>query len=70
MPVLPPPKQGDMYTTAEVAQIFSVSIATVRRLCDAGELPHIKFGGRIRFEAKALQTYVDERWKPGGGASH
>lgn len=47
----------DTLTVREVAERLGVCDDTVRRWCDAGELPSIRIGGRVlihreRFEAK------------------
>jgi excisionase family DNA binding protein len=43
----------------EAATILSVSPVTVRRRVRAGELPHIRIGGRLYFHLQEVKAYID-----------
>ena len=44
------------YTPQELADRWKVSARTVVRMTEAGDLPHIKVGKKIRIPAHALST--------------
>ena len=46
----------DFYTPQELADRWKVSSRTVVRMTEAGDLPHIKVGKKIRIPAHALAT--------------
>jgi excisionase family DNA binding protein len=49
-------------TAGQAAAHLGVSIATIRRWCDAGELPHWKTpGGQRRFDAEQLSEWLRSR---------
>jgi excisionase family DNA binding protein len=50
---------------AEVAEHLGVCNATVYRLCDSGELPHVWIVNSIRIRPADLQAFLDRR--AGGG---
>jgi excisionase family DNA binding protein len=50
---------GDvLYTLEEVAKILRVSVATVRRMIDDGELEAIKVRGQWRVRKDILDRYL------------
>lgn len=44
---------------ADVAQHLSVCNATVYRLCDRGELPHVWIGNSMRIRADDLRAFLE-----------
>lgn len=50
---------GRLLTIQEVAERLTVSRATVRRLIQTGQLPRIKVGGSVRFEAPDVQALIE-----------
>ena len=61
----------ELLTTDELAERLKVSRRTVQRRMAAGEIPHLQFGGAVRFDWEAvlrtLRQANDETAK--GGAS-
>lgn len=47
-----------LYTLEEVAKILRVSVATVRRMIDDGELEAIKVRGQWRVRKDVLDRYL------------
>ncbi len=47
-PPVPPPTDTDLYTLAQIARKGKVSVKTVRRLVDRGELKRHRIGAQIR----------------------
>jgi excisionase family DNA binding protein len=47
-----------LLTVRDVARTLRVSTATVYRLCDDGELPHLRVGNAIRVCPEDLEDYV------------
>ena len=47
-------------TTAEFAQRVGVSVSTVKRLADAGQLAHIRVGCHRRIPASEVARLLDE----------
>src|SRR5260370_21532754 len=54
-----------LYTLEEVAKILRVSVATVRRMIDDGELEAIKVRGQWRVRKDILDRYLGktQEWK-------
>ena len=50
-------------TAKEVAALLRLSVGLVYQLADAGLLPHIRFGRRIRFSARGIHALDDEALK-------
>jgi len=48
----------DLITVREVASRLSVSTATVYKLCDRGELPHVRVSNAIRFAPVDLAGFI------------
>jgi excisionase family DNA binding protein len=46
-------------TASEAADLLKVSTATITRLCQRGELPHVKVGRQLRFRREWLDTYLN-----------
>jgi excisionase family DNA binding protein len=51
--------RGRLLRVAEVAEQLGVCNATVYRLCESGELPHLRVVISIRVRPKDLEEYVD-----------
>jgi excisionase family DNA binding protein len=51
---------GTLYTTAQVAQLVSVSPRTVQRWIREKRLPAVMVGGTYRVRAEALREFVKE----------
>lgn len=60
--MVPNPERHDtVYTTEEVAALYRVSVATVRRWIRKYGLPAEKPGGDWRIRSDALQAWVADR---------
>ena len=52
----------------ELAARLGVSVMTVRRLVAAGNLPAVKVGGQLRFDADELEVWLEQsRVNPAAG---
>lgn len=49
--------KGHLFSVRAVAARLGVSTATVYRLCDCGELPHLRVSNAIRIRAEDLDAY-------------
>lgn len=49
-----------LLTVAEAARMLRISEMTVRRACDAGDLPFIRFGRARRISRGFVQRLLDE----------
>jgi len=59
------PKQ-DLLTSAEAATYLRISPSTLLRVAKAGEVGHVKVGGRVRFLLEDLDRYArGEPHRPG-----
>lgn len=47
-----------LWNVEDVADFLRVRNKAVYRLVEAGDLPHIKIGRRVRFEPAAIERYV------------
>lgn len=54
-----------LLTIDEISKILQVSKATVYRWVHYDFVPHIKIGGAVRFNEKAVQKWLRMREKPG-----
>lgn len=56
------PKQTDLITTGEAARILGVSVKTVTRMLDAGEIPFIRYNarGNRMVERSKVTSYRDQ----------
>lgn len=54
-----PTVQPDVYTVAEVAQRLRCSTAAIYRLCERGEIPHVRIGVLIRIPRHALHDLLE-----------
>lgn len=50
-----------LLTAAEVAEALGLSLSTVTRLCQRGELQHKKVGVQLRFRQRWVDDYIDEQ---------
>lgn len=50
-----------LLTTSQVAQLLDVSVPTVRRLVERGELSAVQVGTHLRFAPGALKRYQELR---------
>ena len=50
-----------LYTVNELAQVLKVSVRTLRREMDEGELKFIKIRGRIRIREEDVQAYLTQK---------
>ena len=61
-----PKSTGDQWmSTAEVATLLGITLRTLYRLIDEGELPAYKMGRLIRLRTAEVEAYRDAH---GGGA--
>ncbi len=51
----------ELLTIEEVARILRISVQTVRRMIDEGELRAIKIRGQWRIKREDLQNYIDRK---------
>lgn len=63
---LPGLREDQLLTCAEVAQAFSVTEKTVRRLERRGELIAVRIAGTVRFDIGDVRAYVRRRRRGGG----
>ena len=54
------------YRLAEVASMLGVSVKTLRRAADAGDLPIFRVGATILVDAEDLDAYIKKRKRPAG----
>jgi excisionase family DNA binding protein len=55
IPPVSPHAGARLLTVAEVAELLRVSRATVYKLCEAGDLAHVRVSNSIRVAAESLQ---------------
>lgn len=46
-------------TPRDVADELQVSVRTVRRLCNAGDIQHARVGSQVRIPREALDDYLE-----------
>ncbi len=54
-----------LYSLKEVAEVLSLSYATVYRMVNDGTLPSTKVGGSIRVTQECLRKFILENTKGG-----
>lgn len=59
LPALAAPTGPYFYTVKEVAEIVRVSVHTVYRAIEDGDLPALRFRGRVVVSAKAVQCLIE-----------
>jgi len=52
---------GRLLTVAEVAGRLGVCRDTVYRMCDRGELPHVRIANFLRVPAEDLEAFITSR---------
>lgn len=50
-----------LLTARELADMLGFSAATIVDWTEAGELPAFKIGGRFRFRASEVETWLEQR---------
>lgn len=55
------PELRRLVTAKEAAQYLSLSTETVYRLASQKKLPYLKIGGRVLFDLKALDRWIEKR---------
>jgi excisionase family DNA binding protein len=50
-----------LYTVNELAQVLKVSVRTLRREMEEGELRYIKIRGRVRIREEDVQAYLQQK---------
>ncbi len=48
----------------EAAKLLDVSIGTLRRICDDGELPVYKIRGQLKYKVEDIERYVAGQLRP------
>jgi len=66
-PTESPPLPRRAFRLAEVASMLGVSVKTLRRAVESGDLPHFRVGATILIDAEDLDGYIKSR-KRGRGA--
>jgi excisionase family DNA binding protein len=56
-----PPLQRRAYRLAEIASMLGVSVKTLRRACEAGDLTYFRVGATILVAAEDLDAYIKSR---------
>ncbi|WP_082207215.1 helix-turn-helix domain-containing protein [Corallococcus macrosporus] len=51
---------GRLLTVREVAERLGVCRATVYRMCERGEVPHVRISNAMRIDAEALERFLRE----------
>jgi excisionase family DNA binding protein len=59
-----PGRVNDLLSVREIAARLGVSTATVYRLCDRGELPHVRISNAIRFAPADLAEFIARTRRP------
>ena len=55
------PELRRLITVKEASQYLSLSTETVYRMASQKRLPYLKMGGRVLFDVKALDHWIDRR---------
>ncbi|MBI3184848.1 MAG: helix-turn-helix domain-containing protein [Myxococcales bacterium] len=53
-----PGKRDHLLRVAQVAELLGVCRATVYRLCERGELPHVRLLNAVRFDPVAIEQFL------------
>jgi excisionase family DNA binding protein len=53
----PRAREGELWTTVEVARYLKTSRSWVYQSVAAGRLPHVRIGALLRFEANAIRSW-------------
>lgn len=51
----------ELLTIADVAELLSISVPSVRRLQQRRSIPFIKIGGSVRFAKDDIKSYLQKR---------
>jgi excisionase family DNA binding protein len=52
---------SSLMTVRQVARVLRVCTATVYRLCERGDLPHVRVSNAVRISAQHLASYLTQR---------
>ena len=58
-----------LWTVAQTAKYLQVSTSWVYRATERGELPHLKLGGLIRFQPRAIREHASALAAEASGAA-
>jgi excisionase family DNA binding protein len=61
---------GEFLTVAEVAEILQLNSQTVRNWIDAGRLPAVHVGRRVRIKRSDFDRMIEEGYTGPGGGKH
>jgi excisionase family DNA binding protein len=56
-----PPSEGRFLTVSEAAARLQVSVKTIRRLIDRGDLPALRIGHLIRIPEESFESFLEAR---------
>jgi excisionase family DNA binding protein len=56
-----PPERDGLWDANDVAQYLKVSRSWVYHRAEAGQLPHRRVGGLLRFDAAAIRAFATRR---------
>lgn len=51
----------DLLSAREVAQRLGVCTATVYKLCERGELTHVRISNAVRVDPRDLEAFIEEK---------
>jgi excisionase family DNA binding protein len=61
VPPTTPPRRDGLWDANDVAQYLKVSRSWVYHRAEAGQLPHRRIGGLLRFDADAIRAFATRR---------
>jgi excisionase family DNA binding protein len=56
-------------TVAEVAEVLKLNQQTVRNWIDAGSLPALRVGRRVRIKRSDFERIIEQGYNPGGASA-
>jgi excisionase family DNA binding protein len=54
-------KTSGMLDGSQVAEMLTIHPVTIRKWVAAGKIPHVRIGGRVKFDPGALAEWLDKR---------